>query len=482
MNDVNEIGGGTKDDGDHAQLDGRVDGFSAPRLIGGWARLGKYRSAQLVARAIDGKGNHLGEAPVCLMRPDVDSEMPCGFRILLGRDARFAEFGDGRIRVCVLENATMLGELRIGASLTAYANTAMAFDRIRHFIAKFGKDELIKLQPIRGEDNAMLVPLVESLIAGTANKDTQLSRPGRPALEAKADDLTPILIPSGLISPDKSAVLGREGFGFIYLGANRLTEMYKCEDQGHINAVTDAWQSVFSNRVDKLVESDIQYVQTIIPDKQSLIPDLYPYPLNTPTPHLAAIELRVLNEPIMANRYVSALTAFQSAMRLSVFRKMDSHLAPYGAFTLFRAFVETMGEASIDEPEFTRERIILPDLAMKFVGVPFYDIQLEAVEPEFARHRVKVDDFAPYTNHNGGRRVVWQNPAAPIGKSVIAFGNSFFSLGGFQGELSWWMSIYCKEFHFVWSPDVDFSYVQDKKPDVVICQTIERFLDKVPAS
>ena len=45
-----------------------------------------------------------------------------------------------------------------------------------------------------------------------------------------------------------------------------------------------------------------------------------------------------------------------------------------------------------------------------------------------------------------------------------------------QSSLSYWLAGWFEEFHFVFSPDLDQDYVDRINPDVVICQTIERFL------
>jgi hypothetical protein len=35
------------------------------------------------------------------------------------------------------------------------------------------------------------------------------------------------------------------------------------------------------------------------------------------------------------------------------------------------------------------------------------------------------------------------------------------------------------EYHFKWETDSDYSYVEEIRPDFVICQSIERFLGRV---
>jgi hypothetical protein len=81
-----------------------------------------------------------------------------------------------------------------------------------------------------------------------------------------------------------------------------------------------------------------------------------------------------------------------------------------------------------------------------------------------------------------GKSYVFRNELAPIRKKVILFGNSFFDNHVFQGSVSYWMAAWFEEYHFVFKPEMDIGYIEAEEPDVVICQTIERFLELVPSS
>ncbi len=80
------------------------------------------------------------------------------------------------------------------------------------------------------------------------------------------------------------------------------------------------------------------------------------------------------------------------------------------------------------------------------------------------------------TSQHVGTHYVWRNAKAINKLKVIAFGNSFFDRGTSISCLSWWLARLFSEFHFIWSPDMDFEYINKVKPDLVIGQTIERFL------
>jgi hypothetical protein len=61
------------------------------------------------------------------------------------------------------------------------------------------------------------------------------------------------------------------------------------------------------------------------------------------------------------------------------------------------------------------------------------------------------------------------------------FGNSFFHNGNLPNQLSWWAKHFFAELTFVWDPALDWSVVDEVRPDIVVAQTVERFLHRVPA-
>ena len=62
------------------------------------------------------------------------------------------------------------------------------------------------------------------------------------------------------------------------------------------------------------------------------------------------------------------------------------------------------------------------------------------------------------------------------------FGNSFFAnVSSGQPYLSWWMVRLFRDYHFYWTADFDPEEVARRDPDIVITQTIERFLPTLPA-
>jgi len=102
--------------------------------------------------------------------------------------------------------------------------------------------------------------------------------------------------------------------------------------------------------------------------------------------------------------------------------------------------------------------------------------------PEICNFDMKcVKAFDPPKGHQGITRV-FENKNAFIQKKIIVFGNSFMGKADHPHELSWYFARAYRDFHFVWSNKVDFDYINSEKPDLVLAQTIERFLPVIPPS
>jgi hypothetical protein len=181
-----------------------------------------------------------------------------------------------------------------------------------------------------------------------------------------------------------------------------------------------------------------------------------------------------------------------------LYMKTDSHFAARGAMAAMRLLLQslaiqhdTLMQAlpSIDAllehagKDSTPTKLLVGDLAMRFFDVPMYEQDLDVrYETLFDRasNLSLEQEFVPPGGRFNGLRMTWRHDNAPLNMRVVAFGNSYFSDGATCTQLSWWCKHLFQEFHFVWSKEVDRGYVEQVRPDAVICQTIERFLPALP--
>lgn len=168
--------------------------------------------------------------------------------------------------------------------------------------------------------------------------------------------------------------------------------------------------------------------------------------------------------------------------------KNDSHNSAAGSLAIVRALLAALSvcDASLlaDVP-LTSRSFSDGDLAQRFFGIPLWDEYYDP-DPEFFRESEKtIANTVAYNPKKGhlGTHMVWENNNAPIKKSVVVFGNSFFGQSANSpAKLGWWFARLFTEYHLVWKPEIDYDYLEKSKPDVVIAQSIERFLGRLPIS
>jgi hypothetical protein len=281
------------------------------------------------------------------------------------------------------------------------------------------------------------------------------------------------------------AMLGHDGQIFVVGGRNRpLEEHVRADDDPRTVAVADAWLALMQRRHAWLGAAGARYAQLILPEKLTLLPELFPLPLRAPGAILRRIEAGLAGAPEAAAAYVSARHALAAASDPGdTVMRTDSHLSPYGTWTVFRAVLDHLGLPAGPEPEFDLLRAGTGDLALRFFGVPFLDLRREldprAYDAAFSRAEPLFRRTAPGGHVGSGQS--WRNPAAPIDASVLVLGNSYSGPADeHQGRLSWWFARWFRTYHFAWQAHVPEGLVKRLRPDIVVCQTVERFLVEIP--
>ena len=305
---------------------------------------------------------------------------------------------------------------------------------------------------------------------------------GSPAAAGIADpaQLASLLLPIGTASADGSAVLGHDGFLFLTEGSNYVLSRY-ARGQSSSVELAEQWCELFDARARRQRERGRLFMQFVVPEKISAVPELLPFTLSTPTQVLSLIE-RHFRAEAWAGRTVPVLDLFRLAgPRCAV--RLDSHQSGFGSYVIANHVANCFGYHGLYGLPFTTSSVNTGDLAYRFFGTPLYEI---ISLPDLARHAMlsvepeQVEAYYP-GGGNTGTRCIWRNPAAPIRMRVVAFGNSCLERGGYP-MLSWWFSRLFEEFHFIWTNSVDDSYADSVGADLVIGQTMERFLfvAKVP--
>ncbi|MBP0439571.1 hypothetical protein [Tianweitania sediminis] len=287
-----------------------------------------------------------------------------------------------------------------------------------------------------------------------------------------ASDLSYINVPVGTVSTDGSALLGREGYIYLTEGSNNVLSRYQ-RDKNSTEELCAQWSSLLLERVKRHDASGRTYLQFIVPEKISSLPEYFPTAIQTPTDLLSQIEATFEKK----DYYFSVLSLFRAHGSRCVPR-LDSHQSTYGSYLIARHVAQLFGISALDDVPFNDTEIRSGDLAQRMLGTPLYEAlsaPSDDTNPALSLRPREIEVIEPPRGGHLGTRCIWQTDGAPIQKKAVAFANSCFHKGG-RPLLSWWFSRLFEEFHFVWSNEVDDSYAESVNADVVIGQTMERFM------
>lgn len=281
-------------------------------------------------------------------------------------------------------------------------------------------------------------------------------------------------------SNDATSVMGRLGHLFLYQGSNRLYSQY-IEPPPNSDAIAYEWQSLVAARSSFCSEMDSEFLQIIIPEKSSVLPGLYPLSIKTPTSLYDRLSQLLCHqqEYFDAYRFMN-----ESPIRNYFFAQTDSHLTSLGASHLVSAILLRLGfQVPLPFPSEFTTRNLVGDLVRPG---PFQDWSEEQIfysNVSIADHSlvdpILISQYNPDNSHIGISRQ-WRNESPLVEAKVLVFGNSFFERGGTSKTLCWWFSRIFRHLVFVWTPILLASDIEKHSPDIVVCQTVERFLPVVP--
>lgn len=277
----------------------------------------------------------------------------------------------------------------------------------------------------------------------------------------------------GQVSSDRSAVVGKNNWCFIYDGTNNYREAYFKND---ISLLSDQWIELIYQRKCLCESLGVQFIQVVVPNKATIMPENYPESLGM---GITNVLRRILDCTCIVNILCPIDQLCSQELKGSIFRRNDSHLTIAGniyfvdrMLSEFKLSIDIVSQIEICKTQH------IGDLGGKFevpiaevYCAPRFDIGLLDQSKIEKTCEVIVDGF-------NGTRQSFHNPNAPIKKCVLVFGNSFFEKNPSWGMSPVFVALF-ENFHFVWTPHFFYTDLILLKPDYVICQTCERFLSKV---
>ena len=219
-------------------------------------------------------------------------------------------------------------------------------------------------------------------------------------------------------------------------------------------------------------------------DKNAVLPDhlglALPHPDHHPVRQLAARLDAGLNIDILDDLRAEA-------QRQPVFYRTDTHWTSVGCQIAYRRICESLGVTPRSFPDPGHKgRVMAMDLGNKLTP----EVQEDARFLPVLRHARRVADNAMvrYNESEGfrlgkprfvGCHIRLQNDADhAVPQSVVIFGDSFSEFR--PHLLTAMLAETFREVHFVWSTSLDHDFIARIRPDIVITEIAERFVNKLP--
>jgi hypothetical protein len=295
----------------------------------------------------------------------------------------------------------------------------------------------------------------------------------------KIKSLAPQTYPQiGEISADNAAIFGKEGWLYINSGTNNFTEYHTGVRRLPL-AKVNQWSELLAQRIQWHQAQKIKYQHIFIPSKIAVYPEYYPHPLEIKGDR-PIIQLQKKCHQF----FTYPLELFiQYKEQYQLYEKQDSHWNFWGCYLTYQLLCQKLK--------------ISPDPTL--VNAPVETIKSQGdlgakfglTEMTLAK-KIKLSSKIIYDNqvinhaHQGSVRVL-HNDRIAHGKMII-FGDSFCNPGipdysdkkRLIARLSTLFAESLNEVYFVWTPWIDYDYIEREKPDFVLTEMAERFLVRVP--
>jgi alginate O-acetyltransferase complex protein AlgJ len=347
--------------------------------------------------------------------------------------------------------------------------------------------EFLGRRPSRGEVVAWMgVGSLRALVDGVISSDEYTARVAARTRTSSDGPLLNCWIPGlerfsravGSISPDGVAIVGGEGHLFLCGGSNNNLAMYR----GEIDMASDwaaRWRELVDRRFADARAAGRALCCLVVPDKLSVYADLFPQDLEPGAPRPV---IRLLEETSLPLLYPRG-SLRDAREQGDTYMMTDSHLTARGNRLLAQATITSLGAPSqlLDHVSSAQEQQLMSgDLGQHFTP---HIVEVGQRLSAGSASTIVFDNWPEVLRQGGhiGTRRVFRREDAPDSRTVVVFGDSYaFGDDAYPG-LSWFLAQAFREVHFVWVPfGWDAGYLDRVGAELVVCQTAERFIARVP--
>ncbi len=262
---------------------------------------------------------------------------------------------------------------------------------------------------------------------------------------------------------ENEVLFGHDGYLFLAGGAHKVLENVS----GDITKLNPGLNAVMENcrlRQNWASNANAKFLHVIMPDKQSVVPDLWPFP------NPLSLADAVLGRSGEMKNYIYVPTDDIRAVGPRALSRVDTHLTGYGSLIVASGIVRRL-----ESPETVMKLGNLD--ALEFAVLTTAGDLGSKLTPEQVESQERVlQGFPTIWLHNelsGGNNGIIDiriNRHAVVDKRCMIFGDSF------GRDLAIYLSLWFKEVLFLRTPYFHPELADQMRPDHVITETVERYI------
>jgi alginate O-acetyltransferase complex protein AlgJ len=286
--------------------------------------------------------------------------------------------------------------------------------------------------------------------------------------------------------------VGLEEWLFLAGGTNEVLRFY--DEADFFEEAGRGWVEQLRIREAMARERGLLYRHLIVPDKLTIYPEFYRDTLANPqnAPSLKLPQL--LAEQADAARLGPVLVDVRDAMNAAkssspkLYWKTDAHWTFEGCWVAFLALCENLrasvDHTILDSPEIAGDHFLDlgskldPPVAETLVTKLFNKGAERAYTNPLVEYKERENAHDVPGLHVGSHIVLRNTTTATDPRTIILFGDSYseyrmHELTGLLGETF-------ASTHFIWNSSVDWDYVDEVQPNIIVTELAERFHTLVP--
>jgi alginate O-acetyltransferase complex protein AlgJ len=278
--------------------------------------------------------------------------------------------------------------------------------------------------------------------------------------------------------------VGRNGWLFLIGGRNRVITQYRRNLAWWWRL--RRWRRLIEARAARCKHLGIAFVQIVAPEKLTILHHECTEPLVDPALAPAVRLAALMAQSPASSHYVDLVRLLSEGIRNEeLFLRTDTHWNYKGCYLAYRRICAALSVKPRDD--------LLDRPHQEFNEPMALGLKLTPQVPERFRvycairdaTRTSVNELVTRFFAKGGKgsvrgsQAVYENPSPQAdARRILIFGDSYSNFD--PSQLTGMFAETFRELHFVWSSSIDWHFVEEVKPDILICEIAERFLKRVP--